>query len=667
MGLNVVQKILKEHLVEGELVPGKEIAIKIDQTLYQDATGTMAAMEFEAMGVPSVKTEFSIIYIDHKTIQMGFEDADDHSYLRTFAAKYGVYYSKPGNGICHQVHLERFGKPGKTLLGSDSHTPTGGGIGMIAIGAGGLDVSAAMAGLPFYLTCPKVYGVYLTGQLPKWVSAKDVILKLLSILTTKGNVGWMVEYFGPGLKTLGVPERATITNMGAELGVTTSVFPSDEVTREFLKAQGREEDWVELLPDPDAEYDRVIEINLSELEPLVALPHSPDNVVTVREVEGKTVDQVCIGSCTNSSYRDLMVVAKVAKVWVDKYGKGFAPHLDVVVGPGSKQVVRQIDSEGALDWLLEAGIRLEENACGFCIGMGQAPRNEAVSVRTNNRNFYGRSGTLSAGIYLVSPETAVACALTGVITDPRDLETRYGLEYPEVQIPDRFIIDDKMVLPPAEDPSTVEVYRGPNIVPPELNEPLPQEIKGEVTIKVGDKITTDHIMPAGQRLKYRSNVPKYAEFVFESVDSTFSKRALDNKEKGVHNIIVGGESYGQGSSREHAALCPMYLGVKAVVAKAIERIHRGNLINFGILPLYFEDPDDYDKIDQGDKVSIPDVRKALLENTGKLVMKNESKGVDIPLTFNLSDRERKIILLGGMLNVAKEYGGKSFREIEISE
>ncbi len=667
MGLNVVQKILKEHLVEGELVPGNEIAIRIDQTLYQDATGTMAAMEFEAMGVPKVKTEFSIIYIDHKTIQMGFEDADDHTYLRTFAAKYGVYFSKPGNGICHQVHLERFGKPSRTLLGSDSHTPTGGGIGMIAIGAGGLDVSAAMAGLPFYLTCPRVYGVHLTGKLPKWVSAKDVILKLLSILTTKGNVGWMVEYFGPGVKTLSVPERATITNMGAELGVTTSVFPSDEITREFLKAQGREEDWVELLPDPDAEYDKVIEINLSELEPLVALPHSPDNVVTVREVEGKTVDQVCIGSCTNSSYRDLMVVAKVAKAWVDKYGKGFAPHLDVVVGPGSKQVVRQIDNEGALDALLEAGIRLQENACGFCIGMGQAPKNNAVSIRTNNRNFYGRSGTLTAGIYLVSPETAVACALTGVITDPRDLETKYGLEYPDFTMPDQFIIDDKMVLPPAEDPSTVEIYRGPNIVPPEPNEPLPQEIRGEVTIKVGDKITTDHIMPAGQRLKYRSNVPKYAEFVFESVDSTFSSRALANKDKGIHNIIVGGESYGQGSSREHAALCPMYLGVKAVVAKSIERIHRGNLINFGILPLYFENPDDYDKVDQGDKVVIPDARKALIENTGKLMMKNETKGIEIPLTFNLSDRERKIILLGGMLNVAKEHGGKSFKEIEITE
>jgi aconitate hydratase len=667
MGLNVVQKILKDHLMEGDLVPGNEIAIKIDQTLYQDATGTMAAMEFEAMGVPRVKTEFSVIYIDHKTIQMGFEDADDHTYLRTFAAKHGVYFSKPGNGICHQVHLERFGKPGKTLMGSDSHTPTGGGIGMIAIGCGGLDVSAAMAGLPFYLTCPRVYGVHLTGKLSKWVSAKDVILKLLSILTTKGNVGWMVEYFGPGVKTLSVPERATITNMGAELGVTTSVFPSDDTTREFLKAQDREGDWVELQADADAQYDKVIEINLSELEPMVALPHSPDNVVSVRDVEGKAVDQVCIGSCTNSSYRDLMVVAEISKAWVEKYGKGYAPTLDLVVGPGSKQVVRQIDSEGALDALIDAGIRLQENACGFCIGMGQAPKNDAVSVRTNNRNFYGRSGTLSAGIYLVSPETAVACALTGVITDPRDLEDKYGLDYPEIGMPDRFIIDDKLVLPPAEDPSTVEVYRGPNIVPPESNMPLPQDVRGEVAIKVGDKITTDHIMPAGQRLKYRSNVPKYAEFVFESVDSTFPGRALDNKGKGIHNVIVGGESYGQGSSREHAALCPMYLGVKAVVAKSIERIHRGNLINFGILPLYFENPDDYDKIDQNDKVVISNVRKALLEQTGKLVMKNETKGIDIPLTFNLSDRERKIVLLGGMLNVASQYGGKSFSEIEITE
>ena len=667
MGLNVVQKILKEHLVEGELIPGKEIAIRMDQTLYQDATGTMAAMEFEQMGVPRVKTDLSVIYIDHKTIQMGYEDADDHAYLRTFAAKYGAYFSKPGNGICHQVHLERFGKPGKTLIGSDSHTPTGGGIGMIAIGAGGLDVSAAMAGLPFYLTCPRVYGVKLTGKLPKWVSAKDVILKLLSILTTKGNVGWVVEYFGPGVKTLDVPSRATITNMGAELGVTFSVFPSDEITREFLKAQGREEDWVELQADPDAEYDKVIEINLSELEPLVALPHSPDNVVPVREVEGKTVDQVCIGSCTNSSYRDLKMVAKISEAWLNKYGKGYAPHLDVVVGPGSKQVVRQIDKEGALNVLLRAGIRLAENACGFCIGMGQAPRNNAVSVRTNNRNFYGRSGTLSAGVYLVSPETAVACALTGVITDPRDLETKYGIEYPDVRMPEEFLIDDSMILPPAEDPDTVEIYRGPNIVPPEPNVPLPQNIEGEVTIKVGDKITTDHIMPAGQRLKYRSNVPKYAEFVFEPVDTTFSSRALENKKRGVHNIIVGGESYGQGSSREHAALCPMYLGVKAVVAKSIERIHRGNLINFGILPLYFANPDDYDKIDQGDKVIIPDVRKALIENTGKLVMKNLTKNIDIPLTFNLSDRERKIVLLGGMLNVASQYGGKSFSEIEITE
>jgi aconitate hydratase len=667
MGLNVVQKILNGHLMEGELVPGKEIAIRIDQTLYQDATGTMAAMEFEQMGVPQVKADFSVVYIDHKTVQMGYEDADDHAYLRTFAAKYGAYLSKPGNGICHQVHLERYGRPGKTLIGSDSHTPTGGGIGMIAIGAGGLDVSAAMAGLPFYLTCPRVYGIHLTGKLPDWVSAKDVILKLLSILTTKGNVGWVAEYFGPGLKTLDVPSRATITNMGAELGVTFSVFPSDETTREFLKAQDREGDWVKLVADPDAQYDKVVEINLSELEPLVALPHSPDNVVTVREMGGKTVDQVCIGSCTNSSYRDLMMVAKVAKSWVDKYGKGFAPHLDVVVGPGSKQVVRMIDKEGALDDLLTAGIRLEENACGFCIGMGQAPRDNAVSVRTNNRNFYGRSGTLSAGIYLVSPETAVACALTGVITDPRDLETKHGLECPNVKVPEEFLIDDSMVLPPAEDPRTVEVYRGPNIVPPESNIPLPQSVEGEVTIKLGDKITTDHIMPAGQRLKYRSNVPKYAEFVFEPVDSTFSNRALENKRQGVHNVIVGGESYGQGSSREHAALCPMYLGVKAVMAKSIERIHRGNLVNFGILPLYFADPDDYDKIDQNDKVIITNVRKALIENTGELVMKNYTKNINIPLTFNLSDRERKIVLLGGMLNVAREFGGKSFKEIEIKE
>lgn len=667
MGMNVIQKILKSHLMEGDLIPGTEIAIKIDQTLYQDATGTMAAMEFEQMGVPRVKADFSIVYIDHKTVQMSYEDADDHAYLRTFAAKYGAYLSKPGNGICHQVHLERFGSPGKTLIGSDSHTPTGGGIGMIAIGAGGLDVSAAMAGLPFYLTCPKIYGVKLMGKLPKWVSAKDVILKLLSILTTKGNVGWVAEYFGPGLKTLDVPSRATITNMGAELGVTFSVFPSDEITREFLKAQGREGDWVELVADPDAQYDKVVEINLSDLEPLVALPHSPDNVVPVREVEGKRVDQVCIGSCTNSSYRDLMVVAKIAKAWMERYDKRWAPHLDVVVGPGSKQVVRMIDKEGALDDLLTAGIRLEENACGFCIGMGQAPRDNAVSVRTNNRNFYGRSGTLSAGIYLVSPETAAACGLMGVITDPRDLETKYGLEYPNVKVPEEFLVDDSMVLPPAEDPSTVEIYRGPNIVPPTPNVAMPQEIKGEVTIKLGDKITTDHIMPAGQRLKYRSNVPKYAEFVFEPVDSTFSKRALENKKQGVHNVIVGGESYGQGSSREHAALCPMYLGVKAVVAKSIERIHRGNLVNFGILPLYFEDPKDYDKIDQNDKISMPDVRKSLIENTEKLVMVNETKGVKIPLTYNLSDRERKIVLLGGMLNVAKEFGGKSFKEIEIKE
>lgn len=677
MGLNLVQKILKEHLVEGELVPGKEIAIRIDQTLYQDATGTMAALEFEMMGVPRVQTERSVIYIDHKTIQMGFEDKDDHEYLRTFAAKYGCYYSKPGNGICHQVHLERFGKPGKTLLGSDSHTPTGGGIGMIAIGAGGLDVSAAMAGRPFYMVCPKVIGVKLTGRLKPWVSAKDVILKMLEILTTKGNVGWAVEYFGPGVKTLTVPERATITNMGAELGVTFSIFPSDEVTREFLKAQGREEDWIPLEADPDAEYEKVIEIDLSELEPLVACPHSPDNVVPVKELTGKLVNQVCVGSCTNSSYRDLATFAKILQA----SGKHCPPHLDVVVAPGSKQVLRMIDREGLLDVLFNFGIRLQELACGFCIGMGQAPQNNAVSVRTNNRNFYGRSGTLTAGVYLVSPETAAACAIEGAFLDPRELETKYGIQYPDVKLPEKFLIDDSMIVPPAEEPEKVEIYRGPNIVPPPPNEPLPADIDGEVTIKVGDKITTDHIMPAGQRLKYRSNVPKYAEFVFESVDPTFSKRALANKEKGIHNIIVGRESYGQGSSREHAALCPMYLGVKAVVACSIERIHRANLINFGIVPMYFVNPEDYDKIQQGDRVKIPGIRKGLIEGKDTFEMivyakakktpegevEYEETEIRIPLRVDLTDRERKVILLGGMLNVAKQFGSKSFKEIEIKE
>ncbi len=661
MGLNVVQKILKDHLVEGELVPGQEIAIKIDQTLTQDATGTMADLQFEQMGVDRVKTDISLSYIDHKTIQMGFEDADDHRYLQTFAAKYGLYLSKAGNGICHQVHIERFGRPGKTLLGSDSHTPTGGGIGMIAIGAGGLDVAAAMAGMPFYLTAPKVVGIKLTGKLQPFVSAKDVILKVLSILTTKGNVGWMAEYFGPGVETLSVPERATITNMGAELGVTTSVFPSDETTKRFLEAQGRGDQWVEIKADPDAEYDKVIEIDLSELEPMVAQPHSPDNVTTVRELAGLKVDQVCVGSCTNSSYKDLMTVAKILE------GKRVHPDLDMVVAPGSKQVLRMITQEGGLDALLHAGIRLMENACGFCIGAGQAPRNNAVSVRTNNRNFYGRSGTVTAGIYLVSPETAAACALAGEFMDPRELPERFGVKYPDIQVPDKFLIDDGLVIPPAEDPDSVELYKGPNIKDPPGGEPLPKEIVGEATIKVGDKITTDHIMPAGQRLKYRSNVPKYAEFVFETTDPTFASRALENKEKGIHNIIVAGDSYGQGSSREHAALCPMYLGVKAVVAKAIERIHKANLVNFGILPLLYKNPDDYEKIEQGDKLVIKDVRKALIEDRGEIIMRNETKGIDIPLTYNLSERERKTILLGGTMAVAKTQAGKSFKEIEITE
>lgn len=668
MGLNLVQKILKEHLVEGELVPGKEIAIRIDQTLYQDATGTMAALEFEMMGIPRVVTEASVIYIDHKTVQMGYEDKDDHEYLRTFAAKFGCYYSKPGNGICHQVHLERFAKPGKTLLGSDSHTPTAGGIGSIAIGAGGLDVSAAMAGRPFYMVCPKVIGVKLTGKLRPWVSAKDVILKLLQILTTKGNVGWAIEYFGPGVKTLSVPERATITNMGAELGVTFSVFPSDEITREFLRAQGREEDWIPLEADPDAEYQKVIEIDLSELEPLVACPHSPDNVVPVKELEGLVVDQVCVGSCTNSSYKDLATFAKILKA----SGKHCPPHLDVVVAPGSKQVLRMIDRDGLLDALFEFGVRLQELACGFCIGMGQAPKNNSVSVRTNNRNFYARSGTETAGVYLVSPETAAACAIEGAFLDPRKLEEKYGIKYPDVRMPEKFLIDDSMIVPPLppEEAEKIEIYRGPNIVPPPPNEPLPQDIVGEVTLKVGDKITTDHIMPAGQRLKYRSNVPKYAEFVFETVDPTFSRRALANKEKGIHNVVVGRESYGQGSSREHAALCPMYLGVKAVVAVSIERIHRANLINFGIVPMYFVNPSDYDKIEQGDRVRISGIRKALIEGKDEIdmiVTKSSGEEIKVPLRVDLSDRERKVILLGGMLNVAKAFGTKSFKEIEIRE
>ncbi|MGC8501457.1 aconitate hydratase [Desulfurella sp.] len=659
MGLTVAQKILKEHLVDGSLVDGDEIGIKIDQTLTQDATGTMADLQFEQMGTPRVKTEVSVSYIDHKTIQMGFEDADDHTYLQTFAKKYGLYLSKAGNGICHQVHVERFGKPGKTLLGSDSHTPTGGGIGMIAIGAGGLDVASAMAGMPFYMPRPKIVGIKLTGKLQPWVSAKDIILKVLQILTTKGNVGWIAEYFGEAVKYLSVPERATITNMGAELGVTTSVFPSDETTKAFLAAQKRESDWVELKADTDAVYDKIIDINLNELEPMIAQPHSPDNVVRVRDVEGTPVDQVMVGSCTNSSYKDGKILAEILK------GKTADENVSFGYAPGSKQVLRMLSDEGELSNIIAAGARVLESACGFCIGAGQAPRNNAISIRTNNRNFFGRSGTTTAKIYLVSPETAAACALTGKITDPRDLEKLFGIQYPKVEVPSAFTIDDSLVIPPAKETevSKVELYKGPNIVDPPGGSSMPADLNGEVAGKFGDKITTDDIMPAGDLLKYRSNVPKYAEYVFVKRDPTFAQRCLENKKMGIHNIIVGGDSYGQGSSREHAALCPMYLGVKAVVAKAIERIHRANLINFGILPLTFKNPEDYEKIDQGDRIKLPNIRKALIENKGEVMLYNETKGISIPLNYHLTDREIKTILAGGTMKLAKDFPGKSFKEI----
>ncbi|HDM67401.1 MAG TPA: aconitate hydratase [Thermoplasmatales archaeon] len=649
MGKTLTEKILEKHLVEGVLEPGEEIGIKIDQTLTQDATGTMAYLQFEAMGVPRVRTELSVSYVDHNTVQIGFENADDHKYLQTVAAKYGIIYSRAGNGICHQVHLERFGKPGKTLLGSDSHTPTAGGIGMLAIGAGGLDVAVAMAGGPFYLTCPKVIKVNLHGRLKPWVSAKDVVLKMLEIFTTKGNVGCVFEYSGEGVKTLSVPERATITNMGAECGVTTSIFPSDEVTREFLKAQGREEDWVELKADPDAEYWKEVDIDLSELVPLAACPHSPGNIKPVEELEGTPVDQVCIGSCTNSSYRDLMTVAEILD------GKKTHPNVSFVVAPGSRQVLENITRDGGLAKLISAGARIAECACGFCIGNSYSPGTNAVSLRTSNRNFLGRSGTKSAQVYLVSPETAAAAVITGEITDPRKLE-EMGIKYPDIRMPKKFYIDDSMFIQPSKQPEKVEIYRGPNIGEPPKSEPLPETISGEVTIKVGDKITTDHIIPAGSKMKYRSNVPKYSEFLFEVVDPTFYERAKKIKESGKHNIIVAGLSYGQGSSREHAALCPMYMGVKAVIAKSLERIHNANLINFGILPLTFKDEKDYDNIDQGDELEIPDVKEKIKD--GKpLVVKNKTKGTEFKVEANLSKRQREILLMGGTLAYIKNQIG----------
>jgi aconitate hydratase len=642
MGKSITQKILEEHIVKGKFYPGKELAIKIDQTLTQDATGTMAYLQFEAIEISKVKTELSVSYIDHNTIQVGFENADDHRYLQSIAAKYGIYLSRAGNGICHQVHLERFGKPGKTLLGSDSHTPTAGGLGMIAIGAGGLDIAVAMGGEPFYLTCPKVIKINLKGKLRPWVSAKDVVLKVLEIFTTKGNVGCVFEYGGEGVKTLSVPERATISNMGAECGVTTSIFPSDEITKQFLEAQGREKDWIEVKADEDTHYDKTIDIDLNKLVPLAAVPHSPGNIKTVKELSGILVNQVCIGSCTNSSYKDLMTVAKILE------GKKVNPLVSLVISPGSKQVIENLARKKALADLYSTGARITEPVCGFCIGNSQSPQTEAVSIRTSNRNFFGRSGTKDANLYLTSPETAAAAVITGKITDPRDI----GMEYPQVEMPKKFYTDDSMIILPSKTPEQVEIYRGPNIGEPPFNSPMPINISGVVTIKVGDKITTDHIIPAGSRMKYRSNVPKYSEFVFEIVDDTFYKRAKEYRDEGKHNIIVGGLSYGQGSSREHAALCPMFLGVKAVIAKSFERIHSANLINFGIIPLTFKTDIDYDEIDSGDEIQIPNIREVISKNES-LIVKNLSKGKDFEVNYELSERQRSILLAGGMLSYIK--------------
>lgn len=636
--MNVAQKILSSHLVSGEMAPGSEIAIAIDQTLTQDATGTMAYLQFEAMGVPRVRTKLSVSYADHNTLQTGFENADDHKFLQSIAAKYGINFSRPGNGICHQVNVERFGVPGQTLIGSDSHTPHGGGIGMIAIGSGGLDVAIAMAGGPLYLNMPKVVLVNLTGKLGPWVSAKDVILELLRRLSVKGGVGKIMEYGGEGVKTLAVPERATITNMGTELGATTSVFPSDDLTREFLAAEGREDVWTRIEADPDAEYDEVIEIDLSSLEPMISQPHQPDRVVKVSEIEGMKVDQVLVGSCTNSSYRDLMTLAGALR------GKKVHPSVSAGVSPGSRQVLEMISRNGALADLIASGVRILEATCGPCIGMGQSPCSSGVSIRTFNRNFEGRSGTPSAGIFLASPEVAAAAMLTGRITDPRKLGDPV-----KVDLPEKYIIDDGMVIPPSDHPEDVEIVRGPNIKPLPIQDELPVDLKGTVLLKVEDNITTDHIMPAGSKiLPLRSNIPAISQYVFEGVDPTFAARA----QAANGGFVVGGENYGQGSSREHAALAPMYLGVKAVIVKSFARIHRANLVNFGILPLTFSDPQDYQCISRDDQLQITGVRSGLGESQ-VLVVENKTKGASFEVRHDLTSRQMEIILAGGMLNYTK--------------
>lgn len=644
MPRTILQQILAEHLVEGELVAGSQISIRIDQTLCQDATGTMAFLELEAMGVPRVKTEVSVQYIDHNTIQMGPENANDHLYLQSVCAAKGVLFSRPGNGICHQVHLERFGIPGKTLLGSDSHTPTGGGIGMIAIGAGGLDVARAMAGIPFKLTCPKSVGIKLTGRLRPFVSAKDVILKVLSILSSKGNVGTAVEYFGDGVATLSVPERATIANMGAELGVTTSVFPSDDETRRFLEAEGRGADWKPLAAEEGAAYDRVIEIALDELVPMAACPSNPANVKTVAEVAGLPCSQVMIGSCTNSSLKDMQLVASMLK------GRIVNPGVSLAIAPGSKQVLRMLSEDGSLAIMLAAGCRILESACGPCIGLGFSPASGTISVRTNNRNFLNRTGTKDDQCYLVSPATAVATALTGVLTDPAEFAAQAGMEEPAWVMPDHFLVDDRMIIIPPEDGSKVEIVRKETIGEPPHCSPLPDTLDGEAVITVGDRITTDHIMPAGANLKLRSNIPRYAKVVFDCFNEpgkpTFAERASALRDAGKAGFIVAGDSYAQGSSREHAAICPMYLGIKAVLAISIERIHAANLVNFGILPLYFQNRQDYEAIKQGDKITIAGLRAQLKAGDDVHAFVG---GREIVLKCNLTPADRQVVLKGGLL------------------
>ena len=643
MGLGVTYKVLASHLTGGKLEAGCSIDVKIDQTLTQDATGTMAYLQFESLGLDHIRNELAVSYVDLNTVQVGFENADDHRYLQSVAASKGIVYSRPGNGICHQVHLERFGIPGKTLIGSDSHTPTGGGIGMIAIGAGGLDVALAMAGVPFSIICPKVIEIRLTGKLRSFCSAKDVILTVLQHFGVKGNVNTVFEYTGPGVKSLSIPERATICNMGAECGVTTSVFPSDEITREFLKSNGREGDYKALSADSDAKYDGLFEIDLSKVVPMAACPHSPGNVKKVSEIAGLKVNQVAIGSCTNSSYADLYIVGAILD------GKTISEHVSLGIAPGSRDVLRKITSDGTMLKMLDSGARILESACGFCIGNHFSPKSSGVSLRTNNRNFEGRSGTKDAQVYLVSPQTAAVSALTGVITDP----TTLGL--PEIHVPQQKAskYDDKMFIFPKSDGKDVEIVRGPNIGEPPKCTKLEDEIRSVVTLKVGDKITTDHIMPAGARLKYRSNIKKYSQYVFEPVDPEFSKRAAENRDKGIGNIIVAGQSYGQGSSREHAAICPMYLGVKAVMALSIERIHQANLCNFGILPLTFTDEKDYEKLNQGDELVIENAIEQV--KSGKdITVKNITGGYDILMKLHVSALQRQMLICGGRLNLIRE-------------